>query len=331
MDNNWQYDYSNGYAQPQYTQPSPAPSMGGPEPSDQQPKKKRPGTKKTLAAVLAAALVCEGEGRPCGECPACKKAFGALGHPDILRFRTPEGKTQFPVELVRKAREEAYVRPTEGDRKVIIFENAEEMNASAANALLKVLEEPPPYLTFIITCDNLSALPETVPSRCVPLELHELAPRRAEQWLLRAYPDAGPEKLDMAMLCGGGNLGRSIRYLEDEKAAAVFDSALQLLRAMAEGREFDLLTVLSRFEGDRAGLLELLPAADRMAGAAARAAFLPADRVPAALAARISPPRAEALHRLVTDIRERMRVNVSQSLLLGYFAGQMKRIMEEVF
>ena len=287
--------------------------------------------KKTLAAVLAAALVCEGEGRPCGECPACKKAFGALGHPDILRFRTPEGKTQFPVELVRKAREEAYVRPTEGDRKVIIFENAEEMNASAANALLKVLEEPPPYLTFIITCDNLSALPETVPSRCVPLELHELAPRRAEQWLLRAYPDAGPEKLDMAMLCGGGNLGRSIRYLEDEKAAAVFDSALQLLRAMAEGREFDLLTVLSRFEGDRAGLLELLPAADRMAGAAARAAFLPADRVPTALAARISPPRAEALHRLVTDIRERMRVNVSQSLLLGYFAGQMKRIMEAVF
>lgn len=57
MDNNWQYDYSNGYTQPQYTQPSPDPSMGGPEPSDQQPKKKRPGTKKTLAAV-ALVLVC---------------------------------------------------------------------------------------------------------------------------------------------------------------------------------------------------------------------------------------------------------------------------------
>ena len=57
MDNNWQYDYSNGYAQPQYTQPSSDPSMGGPEPSDQQPKKKRPGTKKTLAAV-ALVLVC---------------------------------------------------------------------------------------------------------------------------------------------------------------------------------------------------------------------------------------------------------------------------------
>lgn len=57
MDNNWQYDYSNGYAQPQYTQPLPDPSMGGPEPSDQQPKKKRPGTKKALAAV-ALVLVC---------------------------------------------------------------------------------------------------------------------------------------------------------------------------------------------------------------------------------------------------------------------------------
>ena len=133
------------------------------------------------------------------------------------------------------------------------------------------------------------------------------------------------------MLCGGGNLGRSIRYLEDEKAAAVFESALQLLQAMADGREFDLLSVLARFEGDRAGLLELLPAVDRLAGAAARAAFLPAERVPAALAARISPARAEALHRLTLDIQDRMRVNVSISLLMAYFAGQMKGIMERVF
>lgn len=287
--------------------------------------------KKTLAAILAAALVCEGkEERPCGECPACKKSFGQVGHPDVLRFRTPEGKNQFPVELVRRAREEAYVRPTDGERKVIIFENAEQMNGASANALLKVLEEPPAYLTFILTCDNLSALPETIPSRCVPLELHELTPRRAEQWLLRAYPDADPEKLDKAMLCGGGNLGRSIRYLEDERSAGIFESALQLTRAMAEGREFDLLTVLARFEGDRNGFLELLPAVDRLAGQAARAAFLPADRFPAALAARISPRRAEALHRLVLTIQERMRVNVSLSLLLAFFAGQMKSIMEQV-
>lgn len=285
--------------------------------------------KKTLAAILAAALVCTGEGeRPCGQCPACKKSFGSLGHPDVLTFRTPEGKTQFPVELVRKAREEAYIRPTEGERKVIVFENAERMNAASANALLKVLEEPPPSVVFILTCDNLGALPETIPSRCVPLELHEPAPRRAEQWLLAAYPDAPPDKLDRAMLCGGGNIGRAVRYLEDEKAAAVFADALSLLQAMAGGREFDLLAVLARYEGDRAGVLELLASADRLAGETARAAFLPADRIPAALAARISPARAEALHRLILDIRGRMQVNVSGSLLLAYLAGQMKGIME---
>ena len=83
-----------------------------------------------------------------------------------------------------------------------------------------------------------------------------------------------------------------------------------------------------RYEGDRAGVLELLASADRLAGETARAAFLPADRIPAALAARISPARAEALHRLILDIRGRMQVNVSGSLLLAYLAGQMKGIME---
>ena len=57
MDNNWQYDYSNGYAQPQYTQPPQDPSLNGPEQPGQPPKKKRAGTKKALAAV-ALVLVC---------------------------------------------------------------------------------------------------------------------------------------------------------------------------------------------------------------------------------------------------------------------------------
>lgn len=284
--------------------------------------------KKTLAAVFAAALLCQGETRPCGECPACKKVFGH-GHPDLLRFKRPEGKTQFPVDLIREIRRQAYIRPNESEHKVILIENAEEMNASSANALLKVLEEPPPYLVFILTCNNLSALPETIPSRCICLEAHEVSERRAEQWLLRQYPDEMPERLEKALLCGGGNLGRCIGYLEDETAAGIFDSAGALCRALASGREYDLVAQLAAYEGNREKFGRLLLMMDRLMGETSRAAFLPESSMEVtALAARISPQRAIRVHQLGDEMQKGLRANVTLSLLLAVYASGLKTIME---
>ena len=119
--------------------------------------------------------------------------------------------------------------PIESEKKVILIQNAEMMNVASANALLKVLEEPPEHLVFILTCDNLSALPETIPSRCICLELHEVAPRRAEQWLLRHFPEESADRLEGALLCGGGNLGKCIRFLEDEATQKLFERANRAL------------------------------------------------------------------------------------------------------
>ncbi len=284
--------------------------------------------KKTLASVFAAALLCRGEERPCGECPSCKKVFGH-GHPDFLRFRRPEGKTQFPVDLIREIRRQAYIRPNESDYKVILIEDAEEMNLSAANALLKVLEEPPPYLVFILTCNNLSALPETIPSRCICLETHEIPERRAEQWLLRQYPEESPERLEKALLCGGGNLGCCLSYLEDETAAAVFDSAQALCRALTGGREYDLVEQLSAYEGNRERFGKLLQMMDRLMGAVSRAAFLPGSSPEMlAVSARLSPDRAIRIHELGGEMRKGLRANVSLSLLLAVYSSGLKAIME---
>lgn len=284
--------------------------------------------KKTLAAVTAAALVCQGKERPCGECPSCKKAFGGFGHPDILRFRTPEGKTQFPVELIREIRRQAYIQPNESDRKVILIENAEMMNIASANALLKVLEEPPHYLVFILTCDNLSALPETIPSRCICLELHEVSPRRAEQWLLRQYPEENPQLLENALLCGGGNLGKCVHYLEDEETRALFESAMQLCRVLSDGREYDLLTVLAGLEGNRDKFAAFLSMMDRLACETAKAGFTTALREAVSLAARLSPGRAARVHLLNDEMRRGLRANVSLSLLLAVYSSGLKTIME---
>ena len=98
--------------------------------------------KRTLAGLLAAALVCDRRGGalPCLSCAGCRKAEGGI-HPDIVRVGD-DGK-DISVAQVRALRADAYIRPNEAERKVYILENAQTMNASAQNAMLKLLEEGP--------------------------------------------------------------------------------------------------------------------------------------------------------------------------------------------
>ncbi len=125
--------------------------------------------KHTLARLLAAAWVCSSHGeKPCFTCPHCRKAMKDI-HPDMIRVGD-DGK-DVTVAQVRTLRSDAYIRPNEAERKVYIIENAQTMNASAQNAMLKLLEEGPAYAAFLLLTDNASALLPTVRSRCETLSL----------------------------------------------------------------------------------------------------------------------------------------------------------------
>ena len=124
-----------------------------------------------LAECLAAAYVCTGEGdKPCGVCSGCRKAKGDI-HPDVIRITVPEGKREITVEQIRQLRASAYIRPNEAHRKVFIIENAQAMNDNAQNALLKVLEDGPGYLAFLLLVENPQQLLPTIRSRCETLSL----------------------------------------------------------------------------------------------------------------------------------------------------------------
>ena len=96
-----------------------------------------------LARRLAAAMLCTGGGeRPCGTCPACLKTEKGI-HPDFSVTAGPEAGKPITVDQVRALRSDAYIRPNEGERKVYLLEEADRMNPSAQNAMLKLLEEGP--------------------------------------------------------------------------------------------------------------------------------------------------------------------------------------------
>lgn len=135
---------------------------------------------KALADTLAAAMICESRDKaPCGGCRSCKKSIRGL-HPDIIRISPPNDKKEIPVGTVRDIRAEAVVMPNEADAKVFIIESADFMNASAQNALLKILEEPPRHVRFILLAENPALLLDTVRSRCAEIRLHTAVAQRDE-------------------------------------------------------------------------------------------------------------------------------------------------------
>ena len=284
--------------------------------------------KRTLAGLLAAALVCAGGGDvPCLSCPHCRKALAGI-HPDVIL--AGEGEDGLNVAAVRALRSDAYIRPNEAGRKVYILANAQNMNDSAQNAMLKLLEEGPAYAAFLLLTDNAAALLPTVRSRCEELSLSPVTQAEAEEWLAGRFPGKSPaERADAARRCEG-LLGRAAALLEgraEEENRAV-GAALELVRRFAGGDELALAEFcagLERDKWDRDGLRELLDQAifllrdSLLAASGALHESDPARREAAQAAARALPPKA--LSRAVETLEQLRRDAAEYNLGAGHLAG----------
>lgn len=134
-----------------------------------------------LARQLAAAMVCTGTAnRPCGQCGPCLKVMRGI-HPDVSVISGPGEGKPITVDQVRTLRSDAYIRPNEGKRKIYLLEHADQMNPSAQNAILKLLEEGPAYAAFLLIGENAGGLLQTVRSRCEELFLTPAAAVRDEE------------------------------------------------------------------------------------------------------------------------------------------------------
>ena len=169
--------------------------------------------KRTLARLLAQAILCQGADKPCGVCTPCRKILDG-NHPDYILVDDPEKKT-VPVELIRQARADMFIQPNESDHKIYQFPRAQDMGIPGQNALLKVLEEPPSYGVFILIADNPDKLLPTVRSRCTELKLQALPADILEAQLQKDFPKASQEDIAAAASRSGGFLGQAKALLEN--------------------------------------------------------------------------------------------------------------------
>ena len=126
--------------------------------------------KRELAKTLSGAIVCTGESAPCETCNACKKAQAGI-HPDII-WKECENSS-IKVDEIRAIRRDAHLLPNDGEKKVYVICDSDKMTQEAQDALLKILEEPPRFTTFILLCYNHNSLLTTVLSRVTHLKLME--------------------------------------------------------------------------------------------------------------------------------------------------------------
>ena len=128
----------------------------------------------------------------CDECSSCKK-IDSRTHPDFL-MAAPE-KGEIRVDEIRMIEDVISLAPYEGKRKVVIVDDAETMNPSAANAFLKTLEEPPPQSIIILISASPDRLPETIRSRCSRINFSPLAPEQCKE-VIRAIDNQDTEITD---------------------------------------------------------------------------------------------------------------------------------------
>ena len=198
--------------------------------------------KRTLAKLLSAALLCQGEDKPCLHCSHCRKVLDGV-HPDLCYVEDPEHKN-VAVRIVRQMREDMFIRPNEGDKKIYVF--PQELGIEGQNALLKILEEPPAYGVFLLLTDNPEKLLPTVRSRCVELPLLPLEGKLLFSQLQHRFPDAPADVLQAAVSRSGGYFGQALALLNKEEAAP--QQLQALAEAMATGDGLLLLQTLVPME-----------------------------------------------------------------------------------
>ena len=174
--------------------------------------------RRSLALAFARALTCSAPPAPgafCGECRECRQ-IGAMQHPDLHIIQAEKEGGMLKVEQIRELRKSILLSPYQAKYRIVLLLRFEEANPSAANALLKTLEEAPSKVILLLTADNPEQLLPTIVSRCEVLRLRPAPLPRLENYLREK--GAAEEKAEFLAHLSSGRTGYALSLLEDESS-----------------------------------------------------------------------------------------------------------------
>jgi DNA polymerase-3 subunit delta' len=276
------------------------------------------GCGRTFAARLLAADYLYPKGGPAAD------AVSRGASPELIVVQG-EGKSgQISVAAVRAVRADVHLSSLSAGGRVVLLQDAHRMTTAAANALLKVLEEPPEGVVFILTVTGASAVPLTVQSRCTLYPLAPVAAAKCEEVLRRSLPlGAGACLPPLLAAVYGGRIGLCLRALRQEGRLDTLWDAISAAEAAAKADRYSLLKIFSRYEGradgDRERREDLLSDMCDVLGASlggGAAAGLP--KAPPAVATVLLSP--------ITETRLALRGNVAPKIAFAALCAQLQAV-----
>ncbi len=214
--------------------------------------------KKTIAYKFAQALNCSSsEVGPCDSCLSCRKIQKG-SHPDIYTL-APEG-TWLKIGQLKDIKENLFLLPVEGGKKVCVIHGADYLTLSAANSILKILEDPPQDVVFLLLSSRPWALLSTIVSRCIHLPLKPLSVEDMNELLSSRFNLSGEEK-ELTAALANGNPGKGIEIASlSEQWFQKYKQVLQLVADIELGTFEDIFIKAEELAGskDIDDLLELM-------------------------------------------------------------------------
>lgn len=169
--------------------------------------------KRTFAQVLASALFCTSENKPCGHCEACRRVFDG-NEPDLITLFADDGK-QIGVDRVREVIQKISQHAFGEGSRIVLIEPVEKMTVAAQNCLLKSLEEPIANVVFLLMTHEMTATLGTIASRCVRVKMTPWPDELLKETLLNmGHPEASVASV--LPRCGG-NIGMALDMLDESK------------------------------------------------------------------------------------------------------------------
>lgn len=153
--------------------------------------------KTSTARILAKALNCQNgpTDQPCGQCSTCQEITKGTSL-DVIEI---DGASNTSVENIRQIKDEVLFQPSNSKYKIYIIDEVHMLSTSAFNALLKTIEEPPPYVIFIFATTELQKVPATIKSRCQQFNFRLVAIDKVKQCLADAAAELGIQADDEAL------------------------------------------------------------------------------------------------------------------------------------
>lgn len=210
--------------------------------------------KMTTAKAFVKALLCESK-NSCGTCQSCIQ-IDSGNHPDVI-YVTHE-KAGITVDDIRdQVNQSVFVKPYSSDHKVYIIDEADKMNATAQNALLKTIEEPPAYAVIILLSNNKESFLETIVSRCVVLNFGPLKESQVREYLNSHYDNMNGRE-DLAVSYSMGNIGKAKKVIESDDFNEQKDFCLNLMANLEKWDIHEILLSLKQMASYKDYIYDLL-------------------------------------------------------------------------